>query len=118
MPFGIIKQYLYPIVGIALLLVLGFATYKVYSFGYDRAEIKYIKQISEINSLSADLLKKQKDEHDEFVERQDRLVNGLRSKNTELENTVRENEKEAAKEPDGNEPGIGKSRVLRLNRVR
>lgn len=118
MSFGIVKQYLYPIIGVLVILAFSFIGYKIYNFGYSSAETKYVKQISEINSKSADLLKKQKDEHDKFVELQDKLLNNLKSKNTELENIVRENEQEAAKEPDGDEPGISKSRVLRLNRIR
>jgi len=113
-----IKQYLYPIIGVFALVVLSFISYKIYDFGYSRAETKYIKEISEINLKSAELLKKQKDEHDRFVELQDKLLNNLRTKNTELEKVMRENEEQASKEPDRDEPGIGKSRVMRLNRIR
>jgi len=119
LPFGsLIKQYFYPILGVLLLLVLGYTHYKAQEFGYSRAETKYIKEISEINSKSADLLEKQKEEHDRFVEKQDKLLNNLKSDNERLSKIVRENEEQSAKEPDANDPGIGKSRVMRLNRIR
>lgn len=118
MPIGSLKLYLYGGAALVILLGLGFSHYKIYNYGVTVTEAKYIKVIAEINSKSADLLREQKDEHDRFVEQQDRLLNNLKTKNSELEQIVRENEEQASKEPDRDSPGIGKSRVMRLNRIR
>ena len=122
MSLGIVKQHLYPIVGIVLALLVGFAVYKVYSFGYDRAETKttakYESIISEINKKSAEELKKQIDEHNAFVERQNKLVNDLKADNQRLDRIMKENKSEAAKDPDAKRPALSKSSVMRLNRIR
>jgi hypothetical protein len=118
LPLGSLKLYLYAGAALVVILGLGFSHYKAYSHGVTVTENKYIKVIAEVNSKSADLLKQQKDEHDRFVEQQDKLLNSLKTKNSELNKIVRENEEQASKEPDRDEPGIGKSRVMRLNRIR
>lgn len=122
MPFGIVKQYLYPIVGIALILLIGFATYKVYSFGYDRAETKvtakYEAVISEINRKSAEVLNKQIEDHNRFVNLQKETITELQEENSKLDKIVKENKSEAAKDPNAKRDALSKSSVLRLNRIR
>lgn len=121
MPFGIVK-YLYTILGIVLILALGFVTYKVYSFGYDRAETKitakYESIISEINRKSAEVLKKEIDDHNKFVELQDKTISELSKENSRLDKIVEENKREASKDPDAKRDALSKSSVLRLNRIR
>lgn len=118
MPFGIVKQYLSLILGVLGLLALSYVGYKVYDFGYSRAETKYLKEISEINRLSADLLKKQIEEHNAFVERQNKVLNSLRADRDRLDQIVKENEVEASKDTNAKRPAISKSGVMRLNRIR
>lgn len=122
MLIGVVKQYLYPIIGIVLILVIGFATYKVYDFGYSRAEdkitAKYEAVISDINAKSAALLKRQIKEHNEFVELQDKLLNNLKEENKRLDDVVKENEIEASKDTTAKRPAISKSGSMRLNRIR
>lgn len=107
---------------IAGALALGFVVYEIDSFGYHRAEdkvtAKYEAQISEINLKSAQLLEKQIKEHNEFVERQDKLVNDLMADKNKLDRIIKENELEAAKDTHAKRPAVSKSSVLRLNRIR
>lgn len=118
MPFGIVKQYLKEIITVIGLLALVFVGYKIYSFGYYRAETKYLKEISEINRLSADLLKKQIEEHNAFVERQNKVLNSLRADRDRLDQIMKENKSEAAKDPNAKRDALSKSSVMRLNRIR
>jgi dihydroorotate dehydrogenase len=118
LPLGNLKLYLYGILVVIGILFVGYVEYKIYNAGYSASETKRIKEISEINSKSAELLKQQKDEHDRFVEKQDKLLNNLRANNEKLNEIVRENEEQASKEPDAKQPAIGKSSVMRLNRIR
>lgn len=116
--WSLIKQYLYPILGVLVVLVLGYTHYKAEEFGYSRAETKYVKVIAEINSKSADLLKAQKEEHDKWVEKQDALVNNLEEQNKKLNDIVKENKREASQDTNAKRPAVGKPSVLRLNRIR
>ncbi|QIG73086.1 hypothetical protein EVB99_095 [Rhizobium phage RHph_N3_19] len=119
MPFGsLIKQYLYPVLGILVVLVLSYTHYKAQEFGYSRAETKYLKQISEINSKSAELLNQQIEEHNKFVNNQTKALKNLQEENDRLNKIQEENTREATKDPNATRPSISKSGVLRLNRIR
>lgn len=119
MPFGsLIKQYLYPILGVLVVLVLGYTHYKAEEFGYSRAETKYLKQISEINSKSAELLNQQIEEHNRFVNNQIKALKNLQEENDRLNKIQEENTSEANKDPDARRPAVSKSGVMRLNRIR
>lgn len=119
MPFGsLIKQYLYPILGVLVVLVLGYTHYKAQEFGYSRAETKYVKQISEINSKSAELLNQQIEEHNKFVNSQNKALKNLQEENDRLSKIQKENRSEATKDPTAKRPAISKSGVMRLNRIR
>jgi hypothetical protein len=117
-----IKQYLYPTLAVLVFLALSFAVYKIYDFGYSRAEdkvtAKYETLISDINKKSADLLNEQIAEHNEFVERQNEALNQLKAENKRLDTVIKENEIEAAKDANARRPAVSKSGVLRLNRIR
>ena len=122
MPFGIVKQYLYPIVGIALVLLGGFGVYKIYSFGYDRAETKvtakYEALISDINKKSVEALNKMIEDHNKFVNLQNETIQELSKENARLDKIMKENKSEAVKDPDAKRTAVRKSSVLRLNRIR
>jgi septal ring factor EnvC (AmiA/AmiB activator) len=117
-----IKKYLYPTLTVVALLALSFAVYKVYDFGYSRAEdkvtAKYETTISDINKKSADLLNEQIAEHNEFVEKQNKALNQLKAENKRLDTIIKENEVEAAKDASAKRPAVSKSGVMRLNRFR
>ena len=118
MPLGSLKLYLYGGAALVILLGLGFSHYKAYNYGVMTTEVKYIKQIAEINRTSAELLKKEIENHNAFVEEQDKKIIDLEEKNARLEQTEKENASEAAKDPDAERPALGKSSVMRLNRIR
>ncbi|QIG69462.1 hypothetical protein EVB79_092 [Rhizobium phage RHph_N3_13] len=119
MPFGsLIKQYLYPLLGILVVLVLGYTHYKAQEFGYSRAETKYVKQISEINSKSTELLNQQIEEHNKFVNNQAKALKNLQEENDRLSKIQEENNREATKDPTAKRPAVSKSGVMRLNRIR
>ena len=90
-----IKQYLYPTLAVIAFLVLSFAVYKVYDFGYSRAEdkvtAKYETIISDINKKSVNLLNEQIAEHNEFVEKQNKALNQLKAENKRLDIIIKEN---------------------------
>lgn len=122
MLIGTIKQYLYPIVGVVVLIILGFAIYKIDNFGYNRGKsettAKYETILSEVNSKNSELLKKLTDEHNAWVEKQDKAINELKEDNNRLEKIQKENELEASEDNNAKRPAVGKPSVLRLNRVR
>jgi len=106
------------LIALGVSLVLGLGGWKAYDYGYDKATAKWDLERSEINKETARRLKEQVDAHNRFVEQQNKEVNNLQAENNRLEQIIKENESEASTDPNAKRPALGKSSVMRLNRIR
>jgi cell shape-determining protein MreC len=104
------------------ILLLGFISYKIYSFGYTTASnqvrAQYEKVIADINAKTAIEMARQNEVAEQLNKLQNEQITDLRVKNEELDRIEKENEIEAAKDPNANALGIGADSVLRINRIR
>lgn len=112
----------YVIGSIVGIIVLGFIGYKIYDFGATTATAKvtaqYEKVIADINAKTALELQRQNEVIEKLNKLQNSQIADLRAKEEELNRIEKENEENAAKDPNANRLGIGADSVVRINRIR
>lgn len=120
--FSQIKMYLYGGLALIAVIAIGVGEYKLWHNGYDLAKaedkVQYEKLINDYNEKAIALQNLEVQRHNAVVELQNKKIEELVAKKSELEKKVKENNDAASKEPNANEPALGKSSSVRLNSIR
>lgn len=111
------------IIGVlSALTILGFIGYKIEAHGYNRAvvieEAKYTKILNDINEKTLIETNRQDEVAEKLNKLQNQQIADLLAKSKEDDEIQKENEIEAAKDPNADAPAIGTNSVLRLNRIK
>lgn len=117
-----LNGYFYLIIGIAALAIVTFVGYKAYNIGYTSAQVawqaKYDKYVIDQQKAANDAVQKQIIANNATVAEQNKIIEGLKTKNDGLQKLIDENDQEIQNDPTVNSCGISKSGAIRLNRIR
>ena len=106
-----LKNYKIFIVLAIVISILGTVSYKSYSYGYDKASIKYERILNEEAQRALANYNRAVAEVKAKLEEQEKI-------NSTLEETIRINNNEATKDSRANSPSISIGGVQRLNKIR
>jgi len=105
----------YIAIGLGVAVLSGSATYYVYHKGYVSGETKTEAKYKKIYD---DELARQLEVQDKVINTQKVIIAQLSQSEDDLNKKLKENESEAAKDPDHNKPALNSDAVMRLNRIR
>lgn len=105
----------YVIVGLTTAATLGAVTYYVYHKGYVSGETQTEAKYKKIYDAE---LARQLEVQDKVINTQKQIIVELQKSEDDLNQKLKENESEAANDPDHNKPALNSNAVLRLNRIR